>query len=568
MTVPEPSPNMNDNKHNASIKRYAWTFVFSWTLLLFVSAFFTVRNDKESLRMLAESEARTAINRDIVYRSWGSSHGGVYAPITDKNQPNKYLSNIPERDITTPSGRALTLINPAYMTRQVYQLAKESGSSAATAHLTSLNPIRPENFPDPWERKALESLKSGGEEISEMLEIDGKPFIRFMRVFITEKSCLKCHAVQGYKIGDIRGGLCVTLPVQPLAEATRSQLYSDLTTHGAIWFLGVMLSGFATRRFLLGSKLQKEAEDALLKSFSLLNATLESTADGVLVTDRNGHIARWNKKFMDLWHIPEELMNTHTKYPVTNHIKAQVINPDEFFEKVMYLYNNPDESSYDTLSLVDGRYFKRFSQPQRLDNSVVGRVWSFSDITEQKRSEKALEESNSKLEALSNTDGLTGIANRRHFDELLAREYLRHIRSGIRLSLILLDIDHFKAFNDNYGHVEGDECLKKVARVLAESTGRSVDIAARYGGEEFACILPETDIDGAVLMAEKIRIGIQALNIPHKGSNVSEYVTASLGVVSVICTKSETVSEILMRVDNLLYQAKSSGRNRVESAAA
>ena len=309
------------------------------------------------------------------------------------------------------------------------------------------------------------------------------------------------------------------------------------------------------------------AEEELTSSLSLLNATLESTADGVLVTDQNGHISRWNRKFADLWHVPDELLNTSLKYPVTKHIASQTAQPEEYIAGVMALYENPELSSVDTIRLADGRFFKRFSQPRRIGDVIAGRVWSFGDITEQKRAEEALEELNHKLELLAVTDGLTGIANRRRFDEVLAQEHARHARNGTVLSLIMLDIDHFKSFNDCYGHLKGDDCLRQIGRVLADCIIRPADLAARYGGEEFACILPETDLYGAVAIAEKIRRGINACAIPHKGSDVAAYVTASLGVTAVQCGSSESVVDIIARADELLYKAKESGRNRVEFVA-
>lgn len=187
-----------------------------------------------------------------------------------------------------------------------------------------------------------------------------------------------------------------------------------------------------------------------------------------------------------------------------------------------------------------------------------------TDITERKRAEEALAKSNRKLEALSHTDGLTGIANRRCFDEMLSQEHGRHVRSGGELSLIILDIDYFKEFNDTYGHVKGDECLRQVARVTAESVSRPADLTARYGGEEFVCILPETNSVGAVVIAQKIRKGIQDLAIPHAGSSVSRHVTASLGVVTVRCTINGSVEDIVKQADAMLYQVKSSGRNQVK----
>jgi PAS domain S-box-containing protein len=245
------------------IRNYACFFSAVWTLLLLMSVLLVSNGLKKTLTELALTEARAAIGRDILYRHWGSSYGGVYAPITEKNSPNPYLSHLPERDISTPSGRKLTLINPAYMTRQVYELAKETGIFIGSGHLTSLNPIRPENAPDPWEKKALQSFENGAREVSEIGQIDGQPFIRLIRAFITEKSCLKCHAAQGYKEGDIRGGLSVSLPAQPLIDATRKQIIGTMTTHGLIWLLGLTMTGFGARQLSRNALSQKQIETEL-----------------------------------------------------------------------------------------------------------------------------------------------------------------------------------------------------------------------------------------------------------------------------------------------------------------
>ncbi len=189
---------------------------------------------------------------------------------------------------------------------------------------------------------------------------------------------------------------------------------------------------------------------------------------------------------------------------------------------------------------------------------------AWREITGRKKIEAELEATHSKLETLSMTDGLTCIANRRQFDHVLTQEYARHIRSGKELSLILLDIDYFKRFNDHYGHVSGDKCLQQIAGVIGKSVARSGDLAARYGGEEFACILPDTDQQGALFIAEKIRQGIINLAIPHEWSDIAGCVTASLGVVTLTCHKEESASEIVVRADELLYKAKDLGRNRIE----
>jgi diguanylate cyclase (GGDEF)-like protein/hemerythrin-like metal-binding protein len=169
------------------------------------------------------------------------------------------------------------------------------------------------------------------------------------------------------------------------------------------------------------------------------------------------------------------------------------------------------------------------------------------------------------LEHLTRIDGLTGIANRRYFDEKLAQEYARLARSGAELSLIMLDVDHFKIFNDTYGHVGGDDCLKKIAQVLKGAAVRPADLAARYGGEEFAFILPDTSSLGARKVAEKIQEGVRTLAIPHRRSSTASHVTVSMGVVTTRCVPGGTASEVIVHADQQLYGAKAGGRNRIQA---
>lgn len=234
-----------------------------WTLLIAVSWLWNFRAEQKVFHKVALAEASAVIERDALYRRWGSSHGGVYAPVTPKTPPNPYLSHVAERDIRTPSGKELTLINPAYMTRQVNELAKEGNIFLGRAHLTSLKPLRPENAPDPWEESALHAFEGGADEVSAVTIMDGKPFMRLMKPFVTDKPCLKCHMAEGYTIGSIRGGISVSIPIQPLIDAGHEQMAGSLTFHVTIWLLGLGVAGVGARQLSRSAQAQKQVENEL-----------------------------------------------------------------------------------------------------------------------------------------------------------------------------------------------------------------------------------------------------------------------------------------------------------------
>lgn len=175
-----------------------------------------------------------------------------------------------------------------------------------------------------------------------------------------------------------------------------------------------------------------------------------------------------------------------------------------------------------------------------------------------------LKKANAELKQLVNVDGLTGLSNRRHMDETLNIEMARCMRNQQPLSIILTDVDHFKAFNDNYGHLEGDDCLKKIARVLRTVCKRTTDVVARYGGEEFALILTDTSSQDAQFIGESIRKAVEELKIPHTHSPVAIVCTISVGVFTCIPRQQDKMDALLEQADSLLYRAKQGGRNRVE----
>lgn len=183
-----------------------------------------------------------------------------------------------------------------------------------------------------------------------------------------------------------------------------------------------------------------------------------------------------------------------------------------------------------------------------------------------RRMKLELERKNSELEALSCRDGLTGILNRRGFDDFLNKEWLRAIRERKQLGLLLIDIDHFKDYNDNYGHQGGDECLRRVAFALGAGLKRPSDVVARYGGEEFAVILPDTGIDGGAMIADSLCAAVEMINVPHGYSPTADRVTVSIGVATMSPVAGDAPEDLIDLSDKALYSAKSRGRNQYRCA--
>ncbi len=228
------------------LKKYFWAAVGVWTAVIAAVFVWNYVQLRPGILDMARIEARTSFEKDVFYRKWNAMHGGVYVPVTENTPPNPYLSHVPERDINTLSGRSLTLINPAYMTRQVHELTE--GGFKNKGHITSLNPLNPHNAADPWEREALKALHRGATEVSSVIEIKGEAHMRLMRACITEKECLKCHAAQGYKEGDIRGGISVSVPLSSYFRIERQNMIASFVGYGLLLLLGLVGLGWVTWR--------------------------------------------------------------------------------------------------------------------------------------------------------------------------------------------------------------------------------------------------------------------------------------------------------------------------------
>lgn len=251
----------------------------SWLIIVFISYQRNIQEIDNYVFNLALNEARTNFERDVIYRRWVTLEGGVYVPVSEYTQPNPYL-NVPNRDVQTTDGQKLTLVNPAYMTRMVYELGLKD--QRTKGHITSLNPIRPANKADAWESKALNLFEDGIKEFYEIDTAKGLSTFRYMAPFVTEKACLKCHAEQGYKEGDIRGGISISVPFDNYSASAAGHKKGELIYHLILGLVGLTVllifnkySGEIKSKQILYESLKKEKELNELKSRFITTASHE-----------------------------------------------------------------------------------------------------------------------------------------------------------------------------------------------------------------------------------------------------------------------------------------------------
>jgi len=359
----------------------------------------------------------------VLTRHWNAQYGGVYVEKKKGVESNPFLMDLGiDPDIRTVDGRVLTLRNPALMTREISDLALQE--NIVGFRLVSLRTLNPVNRPDDFERTSLERFEQGDSESWKLDRAGPVTAFRYVLPLKVEEPCLRCHRQQGYRVGDIRGGISVILPAERLV--------------------------------------------------------------GQMSTNRNQIIA---------------------------------------------------DSLATTGVLLAILYFLTWKLVRRVD------------------------EVQKKLKHIAVTDELTGLKNRRYIMEQIDKEYQRAARTGGTLSLILLDIDHFKRINDTYGHAVGDAVLKEVAQAM-QSSLRAYDLLGRVGGEEFLIASPGSTLDDAAGLAERVRVTIKGREVMNMADPIT--VTVSAGITS-LSEQDATTEALLARADNALYLAKQQGRDRIVS---
>lgn len=279
-------PTMNDEPVHL-IKAAALVAVV-WTLLVGGSLYWNLDSERQQTLGLANMEAVSNLSKDVSFRSWIASHGGVYVPVTEDTPPNPYLTHLRDRDVTTTDGRRLTLMNPAYVIRQVYE--RHSQRFGISGKITSLKLLNPNNAPDAWETKALKMLEAGNRSFTEEQVVDGKPALRSMIALIAEPACLKCHAQQGYQAGEVRGGLTATISLEPYLANERHQARIIITTHAVIWLMVCLGIFLAARQMLQRTRKRLQAELALKDSQQLFKTVSDYAGAWVFWRNPDGSL--------------------------------------------------------------------------------------------------------------------------------------------------------------------------------------------------------------------------------------------------------------------------------------
>ena len=361
-----------------------------WSLVFLFLGALNYRQLTTFTKTTAISQARSQLQKDITFRKWVASQGGVYVPAGKETPPNPYLSHLPHRDINLADTSQLTLLNPAYLIRLI--IAEHEQLYGVTGKITSLKPINADNSADSWEREALKSFAAGEEEAISFTEINGIPHLRYMLPLVTRESCLKCHARQGYTVGDIRGGLTVSLPMTAMLNHQSNTFQQQTMLLVGIWLVGILFI-LLTGKKIVQQQVQNQertnevraSNNQLQKRLTELDAITASVHDIMYMFDKEGRLHWWNKSLETLSRVnPTDFATTHVLDFIIEEDRAKI---EKAIDQVLVEDHVVVEGKIDTMKGV--RHFQFTGAKMVLDNTPyivgIGR-----DLNEQRQTEKML----------------------------------------------------------------------------------------------------------------------------------------------------------------------------------
>lgn len=504
---------------------------------------------QESIKVSVKNSTEIYFDNIVNTRKWNASYGGVYVKENGKIEPNPYLV---DNHIYTKDNEKLIKINPAWMTRQLSELNKNSDYSFK---IISQKPINPTNQAVNFEDKALSYLEENrGTNKYYEYDMQKKEF-RYLGVLLVDKSCMVCHAHQGYKIGDIRGGISIYKSINTETEQINNIYTRQNFIIVIILCATFMMSYLIYRIFNSNKHLEQEVkrrtkrledERKYLQTIKDSNKDIMVITNGYKILDANLAFL----KFFDVASIDEFLKDydciceRFEAVDEDDYISGKFVN-NEVWAK--YVLEHKDIAHKASIKKDKEEYVFLLTGEYLIDSEKSTILIVLSDIT-------TLEKSKNRLEYLASVDTLTQIMNRSKFNTVMAEEILLAKENSTNLSVIFFDIDHFKKVNDTYGHDIGDTVLVELAS-LVKNHIRKNDFFARWGGEEFVIIVTANSTI-AYNLANKLRAIIEQ----NKFSKV-EHITCSFGVAQL--QSQDTCETLIKRSDEALYASKESGRNLV-----
>jgi len=370
--------------------RYVFYLFLAWTAFVVLSLLLTIRDQRRAVLKEAAIEARTHLELNLEYRTLISKFGGVYASV-ETISPNPYL-NVPKRDVETKDGVKLTLLNPAYMTRLIFEAVKKKSSLPVINKITSLKSVNPMNVPDEWERKALHSFEKERKEATGITSINEEPYLRLMRPFITETSCLKCHGHQGYEEGDVRGAISIAVPLKPYYELAKQTQISSIIIYALFWLVGCV-------GLVVFSKFKQKQEQKLVKSEWKFRTVSESANDWEYWLSGSREIVYMSPVSKTITgYSPEEFRNNPD-------LLMNVIHPEDRTLYTNHVQNFEDDHHEEIEFRIISRngqikWLTHICAPLYMQNRFLGRRINNRDITDRKKAEEELTKYREHLEEL------------------------------------------------------------------------------------------------------------------------------------------------------------------------
>ena len=287
------------------LRQYAWLLAGFWTVAIAIVLLWEISDERQQAIDIARSEALGAWKKEVAVYHWAADTGRIYVPVTEKTPPDANLSYLPERDVSTPSGHPLTLISPPMIMSQVHALPGEH--SDLQGHITSLKPIRPQDAPDLWEKDAFEAFAQGHEQVESEETIDGRRYFRFMRPLVIDKSCLICHAEQGYKVGDIHGGLSIAVPMASIWGEQMPDVMHRIAGYGGMWTIGLIGIVLMSRRLGQQVSHRYEAERRLQEARDLLEQRVAERTAELAAANRSLENEVVERKQAERWLLESEV---------------------------------------------------------------------------------------------------------------------------------------------------------------------------------------------------------------------------------------------------------------------